>query len=72
MMVEIALLFGDLPSDGGIEISTGPPEAAEDRTMILPLRIRVPLDQVTALPADGGFNVRLETLVAAEDDRGPA
>jgi VWFA-related protein len=70
MMVESALLFGDLPSDGGIEISTGPPEAAEDRTMILPLRIRVPLDQVTALPADGGFNVRLETLVAAEDDRG--
>lgn len=70
MMVESALLFGDLPSDGGIEVSTGPPEAVEDRTMILPLRIRVPLDRVTALPADGGFDVRLETLVAAEDDRG--
>jgi len=70
MMVESALLFGELPADGVLEVSTGPLEMADDGTMILPLEVRVPLSEVSGLPADGGWAVRLETLVAARDDRG--
>ena len=72
MLVESAQLF-DLPIPGEIPdlgISFGEPQKGGFRKVIVPLKLEIPLDQVTLLPFEGGYGARLELRVAATDDRG--
>ncbi|MEM7586752.1 MAG: VWA domain-containing protein [Acidobacteriota bacterium] len=72
MLVESAQTF-NLPIPGEtarLEISTGTPEKGGFRKVILPLKLTVPLEEVTLLPTQNGYAARLELRVAATDDRG--
>lgn len=72
MLVESSQLF-DLPVPGenrelGIEF--GEPAKGGFRRVIVPLKLEIPLDQVTLLPTAEGFVAQLELRVAATDDQG--
>ncbi len=72
MLIESAQTF-NLPIPGEtarLDISTGVPEKSGYRKVIVPLKLAVPLEEVTLLPIQGGFGARLELRVAATDDRG--
>ena len=72
MLLESAQLF-DLPIPGEnqqLGISFGEPEAGGFRKVLVPLKLEIPLDQVTLLPYQGGYAAQLELRVAATDDRG--
>ena len=72
MLVESSQLF-DLPAPGedrALGVSFGEPAKGGFRKVIVPLKLEIPLDQVTLLPTADGFSARLELRVAATDDRG--
>ena len=72
MLVESSQLF-DLPlpgEDRDLGVDFGEPAKAGFRKVIVPLKLEIPLDQITLLPTASGFAARLELRVAATDDRG--
>lgn len=70
LQVESAQLF-DLPLPGrGLEVSLGEPSNAGFKKVLLPLRLTIPLTQVTLLPSAQGHSAQLELRVAATDDDG--
>ncbi len=72
MMLESAQLF-DLPLPGAspdLDVTFGEPQKAGFRKVLVPLRVEIPLDQLTLLPQEGGAAARVELRVAATDDRG--
>lgn len=72
MLVESAQLFG-LPIPGetqNLRIEMGEPTKGGFRKVNVPMRLEIPLDQVTLLPYQGGYGARLELRVAATDDQG--
>ena len=72
MLVESAQLF-DLPIPGEtreLGITFGEPQNGGYRKAIVPLKLEIPLDDVTFFPYEGGYAARLELRVAATDDRG--
>ncbi len=72
MLIESAQLFG-LPIPGeshNLGISFGEPTDSGFRKVLVPLKLEIPLDQVTLLPHQNGYAARLELRVAATDDRG--
>ncbi len=72
MLVESSQLF-DLPVPGEnreLGVAFGEPAKGGFRKVIVPLKLEIPLDQVTLLPTAGGFVAQLELRVAATDDQG--
>ncbi len=72
MLVESAQLF-DFPmagEDQELGISFGEPEKGGRRKLVVPMRLEIPLDQLTLLPYDEGYAAQLELRVAATDNRG--
>ncbi len=72
MLLESAQLF-DLPVPGldkELQVSIGEPLSGGSRKVVIPLRVEVPLDEITLLPFEGGYGTRLELRVAVTDDRG--
>ena len=68
-MVESALLFDDVPWAGPLQVEMGTPYRKSRKRMI-PLRVVVPIDQVTVLPQQGRYRAQLELRVVAMDSRG--
>ncbi len=71
MLVESSQLF-DLPLPGenrALGVELGEPAKGGFRKIIVPLRLEIPLDEITLLPTAGGFAASLELRVAATDDR---
>ncbi len=72
MLIESSQLF-DLPVPGEsreLGVAFGEPAKGGFRKVIVPLRLEIPLDQVTLLPTAGGFVAQLELRVAVTDDQG--
>ncbi len=70
MMVESALLFGDPPGVSPLAAAVGKGERAGRGKVRVPLRVMIPLDGLTFLPADGGFIADTELRVAVLDEDG--
>ena len=70
MLVESAQLF-DLPLPGGsLSVLFGEPVKAGYKKVHLPVRLEIPLDQITIVPDSGGYSAQLELRVAATDEDG--
>ncbi len=72
MLVESSQLF-DLPVPGehrDLGVSFGEPAKGGYRKVIVPLRLEIPLDQLTLLPTADGPAARLMLRVAVTDDEG--
>ncbi len=71
MAVESALLFGSGAAAEGLEVAVGEAVKSGRRRMSVPLTVRVPLDEVTFLPAgEERWASELELRVAVEDEDG--
>ena len=67
MTVESALLFGNAPAAGALEVSVGPAQPAGHRTVTVPLKIKIPIDAITVVPINGEFVAKLELRLGALD-----
>ncbi len=70
MMVESALHFGDPPGASPLGAVIGKGERAGRGKVRVPLRVVIPLDGLTFLPAEGGFVADTELRVAVLDEDG--
>ena len=75
LQVESAHLFDSpLPSNARLDVSVGTPERSGIGKMTVPLRVDLPLDRLTLLPAGlptgQSFVGRAEVRIVASDDRG--
>lgn len=70
MQVESALLFGNSGLESGLEVKAGEPHKAGRGRMEVPLEVRIPLQELTFLPAAGGYAAQVELRVAVVDERG--
>lgn len=70
MMVESALLFGDAPGAGPLEVTVGRGRRSGIGRRDVPLKVSVPLHEVTFLPAADGFATQLELRIAVLDSDG--
>ncbi len=70
MMVESALLFGDPPGASALAVTIGKGQRAGRGKLSVPLKIIIPLDSLTFLPADGGYLAETELRVAVLDEDG--
>lgn len=69
-MVESALLFGDMPGAQLLEIGFGQRSSKGLGKVELPLEIKIPMDAVTTLPANGRYLTTLELRIATVDEQG--
>ncbi|MEM7357154.1 MAG: VWA domain-containing protein [Acidobacteriota bacterium] len=72
MLLESAQLF-DLPIPGetqAFDVSFGEPEGSGRRKVVVPMKLQIPLDQITLLPYQDGYAAQLELRLAVTDDRG--
>jgi hypothetical protein len=70
MAVESALLFGETPDGGGLEVAVGEPVRENRRFLILPVVVEIPVEAMTLLPEPAGTVIaNLELRVAAVDER---
>jgi hypothetical protein len=70
MLVESAHLF-DLPLPGAdMSVMFGEPSKSGFRKVHVPVRLELPLDQISLLRGSGGYSADLELRVAATDDDG--
>ncbi len=69
MMVESALLFGNVPDAIQMPVKLG---ALVDRkgNVEIPITLALPVAAFTAVPVDGKYHAKLELRVAATDDQG--
>ena len=70
MAVESALLFGNPPGEELLHVAFGEPEPAGRGKIAVPIEVKVPLDQLTFLPAAEGLQAEAELRVALVDDEG--
>ncbi len=70
MMVESALLFGDPPGAAPLGASIGKGRRAGRGKLQVPLRVVIPIDGLTFLPVEGGFQADTELRVAVLDEDG--
>ncbi len=70
MMVESSLLFGDSPSAAPLGAAIGPGRKAGRGKLIVPLKVLIPLGQLTFLPAGDGWMADTELRVAVLDEEG--
>ncbi len=70
MMVESSLLFGSLPGATPLVAMLGAPERAGRGKVIVPLRIEVPVAELTFLPVQDGWRAEMELHVAVLNEQG--
>ena len=70
MMVESSLLFGSLPGATPLMAMFGTPQGAGRGKVIMPLRVEVPVGEVTFLPVQDGWRAEMELHVAVQDEKG--
>ena len=70
MMVESSLLFGNPPSAAPLGAAIGPGQKAGRGKLIVPLRILIPISELTFLPAGGSWSADTELRVAVLDEEG--
>ena len=70
MMVESSLLFGSPPGATPLVAMFGTPEAAGFGKVIMPLRIEVPVAELTFLPVQDGWRAEMELHVAVLTEQG--
>ncbi len=70
MMVEGALLFGNPPSAKPLGVRFGKPQRAGFGKIMVPVRVAIPLDEVTLLPVAGVWQNELEFRVTVMDRNG--
>ncbi len=68
-IVEGALLFRQLPGRQNLKVEMGEPRR-DGRRFLVPLKVHVPLDEVTVMPHGKRYIARLELRLAALDERG--
>jgi VWFA-related protein len=68
--MEGALLLGSAPPGGALEVTAERPRGARGGTMLVPLRVRVPVGAATFVPAGDHYVARLELRMAAADAAG--
>jgi len=70
MMTQSALLFGNPLEASVLGIELGAPQRIKRGRMQVPLRVAIPADEITLLPAADGFVAEIELRVAAKDPDG--
>lgn len=73
MLVESALLFGDLEAiamPSRLSVVTGKPRRAGMRKVMVPIEVKIPLDDVTVLPTADGWVTDLDLRFAVLDKKG--
>ncbi|MYB20778.1 MAG: VWA domain-containing protein [Holophagales bacterium] len=70
MLVEGALLFGGTPGAATLEIRFGAPEKAGFRKIAVPMEVRIPLEDLTVLPAGGQWMNEVEFRLTVIDEYG--
>lgn len=70
MAVESTLLFGNAAAAGTLGVEVMPAVAAGRKRMEVPIKVSIPLEDVTILPAGTGFATQLELRIAVQDDSG--
>jgi VWFA-related protein len=70
MAVESALLFGNSPAEGEIDVAVSRARRVGMNRMEVPIKLSIPLENVTFLPAEGGQIATLELRIAVVDDGG--
>lgn len=70
MMVESSLLFGSPPSAVPLGALVGPGKKSGRGKVTVPLKILIPVDQLTFLPQQDGWMADTELRVAVLDEQG--
>lgn len=70
MAVESTLLFGNAAAAGSLTVEVGRAVKSGRKRMEVPIKVAVPLSQVTVLPVADQFGAQLELRVAVQDDKG--
>lgn len=70
MAVESTLLFGNAAAAGKVRVELGEPVKVARKRMELPIRVSIPLDEVTVLAVGDRFAAQLELRFAVQDDSG--
>ncbi len=68
-LVESALMFGQLPGVKPLQVQFGQP--SKKRRLEIPLKVVIPMDEITMLPVKKGrYEANLELRIAVLDERG--
>ncbi|MEO8197843.1 MAG: VWA domain-containing protein [Thermoanaerobaculia bacterium] len=70
MVVESILLFGEGPGSAPLPFEIGTPRKVSGNRMNVPVTLRIPLSQLTAIATAKGFSAEVELRIAALDERG--
>ena len=70
MVVESAVLFGRSTTEELLQVQFGEPRPAGRGRIDVPVLVRIPLDQLTFLPAAEGLQADTELRVAVVDEKG--
>ena len=70
MALESTLLFGSPAGQGSLRLVLGEVKNKGRRKMEVPVKIVIPLDQITFLPSDQGEVAQIELMVAVRDESG--
>ena len=70
MMVEGSLLFGGVAGKETLAVEFGTPRPARGRKILVPMKIFIPLDDITLLPVAGSWTNEVELRVTVINDSG--
>ncbi len=70
MMVESALMLGNLPGATAMPMRLGTPERGKKGEVQIPITLGLPVDALTMVPIDGKYTAKLELRAAAADEKG--
>ncbi len=70
ILVEGSLLFGGAPGTESLDIRFGTPTKAGYRKIVVPMEVRIPLDDVTLLPMAGRWMNELEFRITVINESG--
>ncbi len=70
MIVEGSLLFGGAAGKETLAVEFGTPQPARGRKILVPMKIFIPLDDITLLPVGGSWTNEVELRVTVINDSG--
>lgn len=70
MALESTLLFGNPAGQGSLRVVLGEVENKGRRKMEVPVKLVIPLDEITFLPSEQGDVAQIELMVAVRDESG--
>ncbi len=70
MALESTLLFGNPAGQGSLRVVLGEVENKGRRKMEVPVKLVIPLDEITFLPSEQGEVAQIELMVAVRDESG--